>query len=270
MSLDFGTQRIGYDYAFETTIEDGAGAKIDLTGAAVTVALQASEGGPSLAGLDVEILNARGGAIRVTSPRDTITGAGLGPGRYLVVPTIVDSLGRHLDATGGDDWSLTLVGGVGTEAVASAGYTVAKAAARLVRKRRKWLAAVGMDTNPGAGNEDAADALIGAMEWLESGLNDPGRIADGDLAGMTAARWAELIDVADLRLMEAILGNADEVTSSTDNRKKAATDFAMWVQGEIKAKRDELRRRYGYGLGSLTAGSIGLGFQSGDPGCGES
>lgn len=265
-TLDFGTQRIGFLGEYEAVIHDGAGATIDLTGATIEATLRNSRSGASLATLTTTVLNAKGGAIKITVDEADI--ASLSPGQYLIGLDITDATSRHIDGTGGDDWYLTLIGGVGTESAASAAYTVSKATARLVRKRRKWLAAVGMDTSTGAGNEDAADALIGAMEWLEIGLDDPGRVSDDDLASVTAYQWAALIDIGDLKLMEAILGNADEVTSSDNQRKKSASDFALWVQGTIDAKLAELKIKYGYGLASLTAGSIDLGFQATSD-CGE-
>lgn len=264
--LAFGAQRLGSDRDYVVVLRDGAGATIDLTGiTALSATLRAAEGGPALATLIPTILNPRGGVVQIDAPASAI--AALAPGRYRVGLDYTDAAGRPIDGTGASDWWLEIVGGVGTQAAPSADLTVIKAEARLVRRRKKWLAAVGMDTSVGGGNLDVQDALIGAMEWLGAGLGDPGRVTDEDLAFVYAADRPTLLDIADLKLMEAILGNADEVTSSDNQRKKSASDFAKWVQAEIKAKRADLKSRYGYGLGKLTPGSIGLGFAA--TGCGE-
>ena len=112
---------------------------------------------------------------------------------------------------------------------------------------------------------------VGAM--LADGLaslgihpDDPTDPIDDDFALVADADRAQLFDMAELRGLDSILGNLDELDEQVGEDRQDWTKFAEHVRQRAKDLRAWCEGRYGVGTASPSLGVIDLGFaESGDP-----
>lgn len=109
-----------------------------------------------------------------------------------------------------------------------------------------------------------ADPIGEALRSLAVYAADPTDPTDDDLAVVESTDFGQLVDVAELRLLESCLGNWDrwDETAGADSQ-------AQGKLGELLQKRiDELRKKllalYGYGDRAFGVGVLGLDFQEPD------
>ena len=132
----------------------------------------------------------------------------------------------------------------------------------LLRRTAKKLAYAGLDSATADGsNADLADGKVEGYRSLGLTPASPLNLVDADLAGVADPCVPQLLDVAELRTLENILGNR----SSPD--QMADTDNQQWhgkfydsLEATVARKRKQCERQYGYGLSSLTPGVLDLGF----------
>lgn len=132
----------------------------------------------------------------------------------------------------------------------------------LVRRTAKQLLYAGLDSTTVDGtNIDLADGKVEGLRSLGlvplSSLN----LVDQDLLAVTDGMQPQLIDVAELLVLEHVLGNraSPDQEAGTDNYQYHGKFFDS-LEKRIDRKRKNCERRYGYGLSSLSSGSINLGF----------
>ena len=105
-------------------------------------------------------------------------------------------------------------------------------------------------------NEPLASALLGMGEVPADIL----AITDGDLAD--ASDVAELLDRAELRLLETIAGNIDLVDVTIGPRHESLSQLAGQVENAISRLTEKIQKMYGAGVGTISGGSISLDFVS--------
>lgn len=86
-------------------------------------------------------------------------------------------------------------------------------------------------------------------------------VAMSDVETVSEANYDKLIDVAELRTLENIEGNLDDVDIGVGSRRESLNQLATQVAKKIDRKREQVERAYGVGLGALEAGVVSLGFQ---------
>jgi len=89
---------------------------------------------------------------------------------------------------------------------------------------------------------------------------------DADLARLASLDWLKFLDIASLFLLEqsaaGFVGGVKKIRwDDYEKEYREPADFAALIQ----QRRDWVRRRWGYGGGRLTAGSVDLGFAQTDP-----
>jgi hypothetical protein len=124
------------------------------------------------------------------------------------------------------------------------------------------LSAAGFDATGASPVAALAPAITQAL--LACGITPVDFVtpADVDTAQLTAATWPMFLDIASMLLLEqAAMGFASKVKSIKweDYSKELFGPAAM------TSRRDDVRRRWGYGAARITVGSIDLGFQQKDP-----
>jgi len=132
----------------------------------------------------------------------------------------------------------------------------------LIGRAGKILALAGLDglTRTGA-NPDLGDPIRVGLASLGLGTATLGVVVDADFAPITAFNVDQLLDVATLAALEAALGNLDQPdqTADTDNVQSLGK-LRDSIEATVRRKRLQAERQYGYGLPSLTAGVLDLGF----------
>lgn len=136
----------------------------------------------------------------------------------------------------------------------------------LVKRCGALLTAAGLNgTTHDGSNADLDDPI--AVALLELGIT-PASIThpvDADCAHVSATDTLKCFDLAEVRTLESILGNLDEVNITVGPRSESLSDLAKQVEQKLARLQAQLLRKYGIGQGTLTAGIITLDFaQKGD------
>jgi hypothetical protein len=128
--------------------------------------------------------------------------------------------------------------------------TRAQVEALLIRRTGKLLLKVGLDgTTVNGSNGDLNDPIGWGLRKLGVTPANPVAVADGDVAQVT--RLDALLDLAELRTLENILGNLDLVTAEVGPRKEEFNDLARRLAQMIPRKREQVEAEHDLALGEL-------------------
>jgi hypothetical protein len=129
----------------------------------------------------------------------------------------------------------------------------------LINRAGRRMTFVGMDgaTTDGT-NADLSDPIATALFAMGVSIADFSMPADGDLVNV--ADYAQLLDRAELRLLENVLGNMNMVTITVGSRSESLSQFSQELEALITRKQRTVENNYG-GLGTLSGGSINNNFQ---------
>ena len=137
-------------------------------------------------------------------------------------------------------------------------YTRAQAEASLVARQKVKMAYVSFAVTTAGSNADLNDPLAVALRKLGKTASSP--VSDSDLTTLTDEQWDELLDRAELRLLQSISGNLDEVDISVGPRRESLSQLSAQVDKAIERLEARIEKEYG-GFSALKSGRIGLGFQ---------
>lgn len=143
--------------------------------------------------------------------------------------------------------------------------TKAQADAELVDRCGGILGAAGRSVATDGTNPQTVGPLRESLLVLGYQTASFGAVTDADLAQVPTAVTAQLLDVAELRLLRNALQwytKVDQRISLGEQKKgQLRTDLMLSIK-ELEARCKAL---YGYGLGSVVGGAVDLGFASTDP-----
>jgi len=127
----------------------------------------------------------------------------------------------------------------------------------LVRRAGKLLTALGLAVTYVGSNADLNDPIGYALRKLGYSVASLTAVADADLAGLGADDTDALLDLAEYRLLESIVGNWDladvTVLQRTERLGTLRPDKRL---EQLAAQLSE----YGVGVGKLQTGMISLDF----------
>jgi len=88
---------------------------------------------------------------------------------------------------------------------------------------------------------------------------------DADLAGLSSDDTDKLLDVAEVRTLESILGNLNLVDITVGPRKESLSDLGSRIEKKLARLQEHVTNKYGIGAGSISGGVITLDFmETGD------
>jgi hypothetical protein len=139
--------------------------------------------------------------------------------------------------------------------------TRAQIEAVLVKRCGKLLTAADLDgTTIDGTNEDLSDPIATALRNAGYAVADLSEVADEDLASVDPEDTDKVLDLAELRTLESIEGNYDDVNISVTDRSESLNQLVLQVQKKIERVNAKCQKLYGIGQGSIEAGVIGLDF----------
>ena len=152
-------------------------------------------------------------------------------------------------------------------------FTRAQLEGLLVRTNKAKLAYAKLDSTTVDGtNADLSGPIATALRSLRIFPAEPASPTDSDLLLVSDQDAAQLVDIADLALNEAILGNraSPDQMADTDNQQWHGK-FYDSLEATVARKQARCEKAYGYGLPPLSSGSMSLRFQGRTPPglCGE-
>jgi hypothetical protein len=132
----------------------------------------------------------------------------------------------------------------------------------LVQRTGPLLTAAGMDGVTMDGSNLSLNDPIGfAVRKLGLTVVNLANLGDGDLTAVPATDYDQLLDLAEYRTLESILGNLDDVNISVGSRSESLGQLSDQMEKKMERLAGRIQREYGLGVGSLSAGVIRLGFQ---------
>lgn len=139
--------------------------------------------------------------------------------------------------------------------------TRANVEAILIRRVGKLLTAADLNgTTMDGMNADLNDPIGYAVRRLGGTVASVVQVVDADLAGIASDDYDQLFDLAELRTLETIAGNLDDVDITLGPRSESLSQLASQVDKRIEKLAEKVQRTYGVDVGTLSAGVIGLDF----------
>ncbi len=110
-----------------------------------------------------------------------------------------------------------------------------------------------------------ADPIGTALLACEVAVADPSAPADADFLLLPSADSLRFLDIAELRCLETVWGNLDEVTEQEGTDKQEWNQAKEGLRKRIQDKKKDLLDLYGYGGGAVAAGSLVLKYTEPEP-----
>lgn len=130
----------------------------------------------------------------------------------------------------------------------------------LVSRCKKRMEFVGFAVTVSGNNTDLNDPIFTALQQMGITPANISNVADSDLTTVTDI--TKLCDLAEVRLLENILGNSDKVTLQAASGTEHFSDANDALEKLIARKQASIQNKYGVGVGSLQSGKVSLSFQS--------
>lgn len=132
----------------------------------------------------------------------------------------------------------------------------------LIQRVGKLLTAASLDgTTVNGSNATLNDPIGWSVRQCGATVDDYTAVDNDDVARVSTSDYDKLLDLAELRALETIAGNLDDVDTKVDDVDRKFSQFMTQVERMISRKRAQVSRDYGAGAATLTAGVITLGFQ---------
>lgn len=129
----------------------------------------------------------------------------------------------------------------------------------LVARAKKRMDYVGMDVTSEGANVDLAEPISNALMLMGIAPANIASPADADFSTVSAENLPKLFDLAEVRLLENILGNNDKVTLSAASGTEHFGQFTSDLEKIIARKQAAIQKQYGIGLGETVSGARKLG-----------
>ena len=131
----------------------------------------------------------------------------------------------------------------------------------LVRRCGKLLTAAELDgTTINGANADLNDPIGWALRQLGFTVASIAFVKDSDLTSIDDDNIDQLLDLAELRALNNVAGNLDGYAITVGPRTEQRQQLAEQVSKRIERLQQTIEKQHGIGLGTFTAGVIGLDF----------
>lgn len=138
-------------------------------------------------------------------------------------------------------------------------YTRAQLESTLARRRGRWMSEVGMDSETVTGkNADLNDPLGWGIRQCGGSVSNIASVSDADVQTVSTADIDQLLDYAELKLLENILGNYEGVDVSGLPMSQGGDQFGKRVTKAIEDKRAYIEKQYPSDATGYTSGTSAL------------
>lgn len=272
-NLLLGPQKLGVDrtYLFGPLVNE-AGVRltslVTISGSEpITFTIWAGDIGDALVTISGSWDNTGTGVIAVTVLASAI--ASLDPGRYRISGSVV--LNSKAVSFIPDTLAFIDISDSAAAFTPTAGLTRAKVERTLVRRCGRLLSFANLDGKTDTGtNADLSDPIATALRDIGIDPFDPVEPSTSDIASVASDDHARFLDIAELRCLESILNNIDEVSEKQGTDQQEWNQWLANLQKRVDAKRKALQELYGYGLGELRAATLlRISYTEPEPGSSE-
>lgn len=122
--------------------------------------------------------------------------------------------------------------------------------ATLVSRIGAWLVNAGLNgTTVNGTNASLNDAIGYGIRVAAGTVTSPALVTDTDVASVATASYYLMIDAAELRALESVLGNFTLVDAKAGPVEAKSSQFIDYVKARIAALRESIALTYGIGGG---------------------
>jgi hypothetical protein len=129
----------------------------------------------------------------------------------------------------------------------------------LVKRCGALMTLVGMGITYAGSNGDLNDPIGVAVRRLGGTVGNPASVADADIATVTKSVDA-ILDVSELRLLENILGNYDDVDIVVGPTQERLSQNREGIEKRLDRLSKGCKERYGVDLPTIEAGLLDFDF----------
>lgn len=129
----------------------------------------------------------------------------------------------------------------------------------LVKRCGPLMTAAGMATTVLGSNADLNDPIGYAVRKTGGSVTSFVAVADADIAGVDELGYDQLLDLAELRTLETILGNLDDVDLRVGPRDEKFSQLRTDTEKRMERLQKRIEKEYGIGV-SIEAGVVILDF----------
>jgi len=127
----------------------------------------------------------------------------------------------------------------------------------LVARSGKLMVAADLDgTTVDGSNTDLNDPLGVAIREVGGSVGDISSVDDDDIATVDSTKTDQFIDTAELRILQSIEGNLDDVDTTAGSHSRRFSQLATQVEKKLQRLEKKLEDKYGVGVPVMTAGVI--------------
>jgi hypothetical protein len=130
----------------------------------------------------------------------------------------------------------------------------------LVKRCGPLLTAAGMATTVAGSNADLNDPIGYAIRKSSGTVASFVSVADADLTTVAADEYDQLLDLAELRTLETILGNLDEVDIRVGPRDEKFSQLRTDTEKRLERLQQRIEQEYGVIGVSVETGAVLLDF----------
>ena len=138
--------------------------------------------------------------------------------------------------------------------------TRANIEAILVQRCGAYMTAAGMVVTIAGSNANLNDPIGYAVRMCDGTVTDYLTVADADILTVNSTDYDKLLDIAELRTLENILGNLDDVDITVGPRTEKLNQLALNLLARANRLNKRIEDAYGIGAPSVDAGHITLDF----------
>lgn len=134
--------------------------------------------------------------------------------------------------------------------------TRANVEAILVKRAGALMSKVGFAVTVVGSNADLNDPIGWGVRQAGGTVSDYSSVTDTDVATVATADYDKMLDFAELRLLENIVGNLDDVDVTLGPRSEKLSQLLKTLQERKEEQEKKLETTYGYNVSSLSGGVI--------------
>jgi len=131
----------------------------------------------------------------------------------------------------------------------------------LVSRQQSRLEAVGMAVTHDGSNTDLNSPIGYAIRNCGGSVASFGLVVDADLSSFEEEDYDQLLDVAEYRLLLSIKGRWGKVDVKAGQLSESLSQFSKDIDEDIKNKLSMLKMLYGFGVGTISVGTVDYDFQ---------
>ena len=138
--------------------------------------------------------------------------------------------------------------------------TSANVEAILVQRCGAYMTAAGMVVTVAGSNANLNDPIGYAVRMCDGTVTDYATVANADILTVDPTDYDKLLDIAELRLLDSIATNLDDVDLTVGPRSEKLNQLAQNLQAIMLRKADRVEKSYGIGAPLVGTGAIILDF----------